>query len=167
MVIAGVATRFQVLQKTMGRWISVLTIINTFLLRLQPLSLVMDHTSLKNSICPINLGHNMFYNGLSVVSALACCWCPLVTPYHIRGCFLFFLFCSFKTKMTALETSKWDFRNRWHHCSSVHLLYGPGHWLNLQYRRNKYFTHELMWMVLFSNLEKQTNKNLLNIFALP
>lgn len=90
MVIAGVATRFQVLQKTMGRWISVLTIINTFLLRLQPLSLVMDHTSLKNSICPINLGHNMFYNGLSVVSALACCWCPLVTPYHIRGCFCFF-----------------------------------------------------------------------------
>lgn len=89
MVIAGVATRFQVLQKTMGRWISVLTIINTFLLRLQPLSLVMDHTSLKNSICPINLGHNMFYNGLSVVSALACCWCPLVTPYHIRGCFFF------------------------------------------------------------------------------
>lgn len=73
MVIAGVATRFQVLQKTMGRWISVLTIINTFLLRLQPLSLVMDHTSLKNSICSINLGHNMFYNGLSVVSALACC----------------------------------------------------------------------------------------------
>lgn len=73
MVIAGVATRFQVLQKTMGRWISVLTIINTFLLRLQPLSLVMDHTSLKNSICPISLGHNMFYNGLSVVSALACC----------------------------------------------------------------------------------------------
>lgn len=73
MVIAGVATRFQVLQKTMGRWISVLTIINTFLLRLQPLSLVMDHTLLKNSICPINLGHNMFYNGLSVVSALACC----------------------------------------------------------------------------------------------
>lgn len=47
MVIAGVATRFQVLQKTMGRWISVLTIINTFLLRLQPLSLVKDHTSLK------------------------------------------------------------------------------------------------------------------------
>lgn len=90
MVIAGVATRFQVLQKTMGRWISVLTIINTFLLRLQPLSLVMDHTSLKNSICSINLGHNMFYNGLSVVSALACCWCPLVTPYHIRGCFFFF-----------------------------------------------------------------------------
>lgn len=89
MVIAGVATRFQVLQKTMGRWISVLTIINTFLLRLQPLSLVMDHTSLKNSICPLNLGHNMFYNGLSVVSALACCWCPLVTPYHIRGCFFF------------------------------------------------------------------------------
>lgn len=43
----------------------------------------------KNSICPINLGHNMFYNGLSVVSALACCWCPLVTPYHIRGCFYF------------------------------------------------------------------------------
>lgn len=92
MVIAGVATRFQVLQKTMGRWISVLTIINTFLLRLQPLSLVMDHTSLKNSICPINLGHNMFYNGLSVVSALACCWCPLVTPYHIRV--FFFFFCS-------------------------------------------------------------------------
>lgn len=35
------------------------------------------------------VGHNMFYNGLSVVSALACCWCPLVTPYHIRGCFFF------------------------------------------------------------------------------
>lgn len=44
-----------------------------FPVALQPLSLVMDHTSLKNSICPINLGHNMFYNGLSVVSALACC----------------------------------------------------------------------------------------------